>query len=113
MVQRMPMRRLGDPVELSGALLLLASGASAYMTGSVIAVDGGLRCLRYNVQRGFDAGGTAMTEVTASQVLEAPADAVWRCSRILAPSSAGGRPMVADRAGDARGRGRGDDPSHS
>ena len=42
MVQRMPMRRLGDPVELSGALLLLASGASAYMTGSVITVDGGL-----------------------------------------------------------------------
>lgn len=42
MLQRMPMRRLGEPAELGGALLLLASQASAYMTGSVIAVDGGL-----------------------------------------------------------------------
>jgi NAD(P)-dependent dehydrogenase (short-subunit alcohol dehydrogenase family) len=42
MVQRMPMRRLGEATELSGALLLLASEASAYMTGSVICVDGGL-----------------------------------------------------------------------
>lgn len=42
MVERMPMRRLGEPAELSGALLLLASNAGAYLTGSVITVDGGL-----------------------------------------------------------------------
>jgi NAD(P)-dependent dehydrogenase (short-subunit alcohol dehydrogenase family) len=42
MVRRMPMRRLGELTELGGALLLLASQASSYMTGSVIAVDGGL-----------------------------------------------------------------------
>jgi NAD(P)-dependent dehydrogenase (short-subunit alcohol dehydrogenase family) len=42
MVERMPIRRLGEPTELGGALLLLASDASSYMTGSVIAVDGGL-----------------------------------------------------------------------
>jgi NAD(P)-dependent dehydrogenase (short-subunit alcohol dehydrogenase family) len=42
MMKRMPMRRLGDPAELSGAVLLLASDASKYMTGSAITVDGGL-----------------------------------------------------------------------
>jgi NAD(P)-dependent dehydrogenase (short-subunit alcohol dehydrogenase family) len=42
MVQRMPLRRLGEPAELAGALLLLSSDASAYMTGCVISVDGGL-----------------------------------------------------------------------
>lgn len=40
-IQRIPMRRLGDYESLGGALLLLASDASAFMTGSVIAVDGG------------------------------------------------------------------------
>ncbi|MBT8424605.1 MAG: SDR family oxidoreductase [Boseongicola sp.] len=40
-IRRIPQRRLGTPGDLDGALLLLASDASAYMTGSVIAVDGG------------------------------------------------------------------------
>lgn len=38
---RVPMSRLGDPAELDGAVLLLASDASRYMTGSTITVDGG------------------------------------------------------------------------
>lgn len=42
MVKRIPQRRLGDPADLGGTLLLLASDASAYMTGSVVTVDGGL-----------------------------------------------------------------------
>jgi len=42
MIKRIPQRRLGDPAELGGTLLLLASDASAYMTGSVVTVDGGL-----------------------------------------------------------------------
>jgi NAD(P)-dependent dehydrogenase (short-subunit alcohol dehydrogenase family) len=41
MIKRIPMRRLGRPEELDGALLLLATDASSWMTGAVIAVDGG------------------------------------------------------------------------
>jgi 3-oxoacyl-[acyl-carrier protein] reductase len=41
MKRKNPMRRFGDEGDLDGALLLLASGASAYMTGSLITVDGG------------------------------------------------------------------------
>jgi NAD(P)-dependent dehydrogenase (short-subunit alcohol dehydrogenase family) len=39
--KRVPMRRFGEYTDLDGPLLLLASSASAYMTGSVITVDGG------------------------------------------------------------------------
>lgn len=41
MVRRIPQRRLGDYTDLDGPLLLLASDASSYMTGSAIVVDGG------------------------------------------------------------------------
>jgi NAD(P)-dependent dehydrogenase (short-subunit alcohol dehydrogenase family) len=41
LIKRIPQRRLGQPQHLEGPLLLLASAASAFMTGSVIVVDGG------------------------------------------------------------------------
>ena len=41
LVKRIPQRRFGKPEDLDGAVLLLASDAGRYMTGAVIAVDGG------------------------------------------------------------------------
>ena len=41
LIRRIPQRRLGRLQDLNGPLLLLASDDGAYMTGSVIAVDGG------------------------------------------------------------------------
>lgn len=42
MIKRAPLRRIGVPSELEGVVLLLASSAGSYMTGSVVTVDGGL-----------------------------------------------------------------------
>ena len=39
--QRVPMQRVGDLPEIGGPLLLLASDAGSYMTGSIVTVDGG------------------------------------------------------------------------
>lgn len=39
--ERIPLQRGGQPHEIVGAALYLASGASSYTTGAIIAVDGG------------------------------------------------------------------------
>lgn len=41
LIDRVPQRRIGQPEHLDGALLLLASQAGEFMTGSVVTVDGG------------------------------------------------------------------------
>lgn len=41
LTRRIPQRRVGAESDLDGAILLLASNASRYMTGSVVTVDGG------------------------------------------------------------------------
>jgi NAD(P)-dependent dehydrogenase (short-subunit alcohol dehydrogenase family) len=39
---RIPMKRVGLPNDLDGAVVFLASDASAYVTGHTLLVDGGI-----------------------------------------------------------------------
>ena len=36
-----PLGRMGEPEEVADAIVWLASGSSSYVTGAIIAVDGG------------------------------------------------------------------------
>ena len=40
--QRIPLARFGSPDDIAQAVLFLASPAAAYITGQVLAVDGGM-----------------------------------------------------------------------
>ena len=41
LIRRIPMRRIGQPGDLDGPFLLLATEASRFMTGAIVVVDGG------------------------------------------------------------------------
>ena len=44
-VSAIPAGRMGDPSDLDGAVLLLASSASSYLTGQSLVIDGGYTAL--------------------------------------------------------------------
>jgi 3-oxoacyl-[acyl-carrier protein] reductase len=41
-LDRIPLKRFGEPLEVANVALFLASGLSSYVTGQVIIVDGGM-----------------------------------------------------------------------
>ena len=40
-LERVPLRRWGEPDDVAGVVVFLASDAAAYVTGSTIPIDGG------------------------------------------------------------------------
>lgn len=45
LLAQIPMKRFGDPEEIAGLVVFLATDAASYITGQTIAVDGGMTCI--------------------------------------------------------------------
>ncbi len=43
MIQRIPLRRIGEPEDIANAFLFLASDMAGYVTGEILSVDGAMR----------------------------------------------------------------------
>ena len=41
-VQRNPLGRIGDPLEVAGQVITFAAPAGSYMTGQIVYIDGGV-----------------------------------------------------------------------
>ncbi len=41
-LQATPLRRIGEPIEIAGAVVFLASQAASFITGQVLVIDGGV-----------------------------------------------------------------------
>ena len=56
---RIPLKRPGLPNDLDGAIVFLASDASAYITGQTLVIDGGATAYQMLVDGTLDATGVA------------------------------------------------------
>ena len=48
-MSRTPMKRVGEPPEIVDTVAYLASDAASYITGEIVAIDGGRMTLNYTV----------------------------------------------------------------
>lgn len=45
-LEKIPMRRIGEPEDIAHAILFLASDEASYIHGTTLHVDGGMMCTR-------------------------------------------------------------------
>ena len=43
LIERIPLRRIGEPEDIANAFLFLASDLASYVTGEILSVDGAMR----------------------------------------------------------------------